>query len=366
MAWPPCAAMLLAAALLAAAAPGPGGDPVGPVLPAYAPVVAGRPLTFPRDHGAHPEFRTEWWYVTGWLKTQDGRDLGFQVTFFRSRLPVDQRNPSAFAPKQILFAHAALSDPRLGRLQHDGRIAREGLGLAGAALGDADVAILDWRLARGPDNRFRARTVGRAFGLDLVFAPTQPVLLQGDQGFSRKGPQPGQASYYYSLPQMGVSGSIVRDGRRQTVTGRAWLDHEWSSTLLDPRAVGWDWIGLNLDDGGALTAFRVRDRGGRALWAGGSLRTAGGIVTRLGPGDVAFQTERIWRSPATGGRYPVQQELTITLPTGVRRFRLTPLFDSQELDSRRTGGPVYWEGAVSAPGARGYLELTGYVSPLRM
>ncbi len=359
-------AALLGAALLAAAAPGPSPGPGQPVLPAYAPVLAGAPLVFPRDHGAHPQFRTEWWYVTGWLRTPDGRDVGFQVTFFRSRLPVDQRNPSAFAPKQILFAHAALSDPKTGRLLHDGRIAREGLGLARAAKGDADVTLLDWRLARGRDNRFRTRALGRELGLDLVFAPTQPVLLQGDRGFSRKGPQAGQASYYYSLPQLSVAGEIVRDGRRQKVTGRAWLDHEWSSTLLDPRAVGWDWVGLNLDDGGALTAFRVRDRDGRAIWAGGSLRTADGVLTRLGSADVAFRAERVWRSPATGGRYPIQQELTVTLPGGPRRFRLTPLFDSQELDSRRTGGPIYWEGAVRTEGGRGYLELTGYVSPLRM
>lgn len=353
-------ALILAAALLAAATPGPT------LLPTYAPVRADRPLVFPRDHGAHPDFRTEWWYVTGWLKTPEGRDLGFQVTFFRSRLPVDQRNPSAFAPKQILFAHAALSDPKLGRLLHDGRIARQGLGLAQAAVGDADVAILDWRLGRDRNDRFTTRAAGRDFALDLAFLPTQPLLMQGEAGFSRKGPRPEQASYYYSQPHLSVSGSVVYGGRRISVTGRAWLDHEWSSTLLDPRAVGWDWVGLNLDDGGALTAFQVRDRSGRPLWAGGSLRSRDGAVTRLGPDDVRFRAERVWRSAATGGRYPVQQELAVTTPAGVRRFRLTPLFDNQELDSRRTGGPVYWEGAVRTTGGRGYLELTGYVSPLRM
>jgi predicted secreted hydrolase len=353
-------ALLLAAALLVAGAPGP------PVLPTFAPVRPDHPLVFPRDHGAHPDFRTEWWYVTGWRKTPDGRDLGFQVTFFRSRLPVDQKNPSTFAPKQILFAHAALSDPRLGRLLHDGRIARQGLGLAAAAVGDADVTILDWRLARDHSNRFSARAGGKDFALDLAFVPTQPMVLQGDAGFSRKGPQPGQASHYYSQPHLRVAGTIVHGGRRLKVTGEAWLDHEWSSTLLDPRAVGWDWVGLNLDDGGALTAFQVRDSSGRALWAGGSLRTADGVLTRLGPEDVTFRAERLWRSTQTGGRYPIQQELVVALPAGVRRFQLRPLFDNQELDSRRTGGPVYWEGAVSTTGGRGYLELTGYVSPLRM
>jgi predicted secreted hydrolase len=353
-------ALMLSAALLAGAAPG------VPVLPAFAPVRAERALVFPRDHGAHPEFRTEWWYITGWLKTPDGRDLGFQVTFFRSRLPVDQRNPSAFSPKQILFGHAALSDPSLGRLLHDGRIARQGLGLAQAAVGDADVTLLDWRLARNRADGFTTHASGRDFALDLALAPTQPILLQGEAGFSRKGPRPGQASYYYSQPHLRVSGSVLYGGRRIAVTGRAWLDHEWSSTLLDPRAVGWDWVGLNLDDGGAVMAFQVRDSNGRPLWAGGSLRGADGAVTRLGPGDVRFRAERLWRSAATGGRYPVQQELALTTPAGERRYRLTPVFDNQELDSRRTGGPIYWEGAVTTTGGRGYLELTGYVSPLRM
>lgn len=334
--------------------------------PSFAVVRPGAPLSFPRDHGAHPDFRTEWWYVTGWLKTPEGRDLGFQVTFFRSRLPVDPANPSAFAPRQILFAHAGLSDPNAGRLLHDGRIARQGLGLAQASAADADVAIDDWRFRRRPDGRFTARAQGQAFALDLIFAPTQPVLLQGEGGFSRKGPLKAQASHYYSLPHLAVSGTVTREGRRRPVTGEAWMDHEWSSTLLDAKAVGWDWAGLNLDDGGTLTAFQVRDQAGRAIWAGGSLRDPDGRVTTFRPADVLFAASRHWRSPRTGGRYPVAPVVTVRTPTGPRRFPLTPLFDDQELDSRRTGGPVYWEGAVRTVGGRGYLELTGYVAPLAL
>jgi predicted secreted hydrolase len=211
-----------------------------------------------------------------------------------------------------------------------------------------------------------ARVDGKDFALDLAFTPGQPVLLQGERGFSRKGPLGSQASHYYSLPHLKVSGAIVQRGRRVQVSGEAWMDHEWSSTLLDPRAVGWDWVGINLDDGGALTAFQVRDRAGRPLWAGGSLRTANGTLTKLGPRDVSFRAERVWRSPRTGGRYPVQQVVVVRTPSGERRWSLAPLFDDQELDSRRTGGPVYWEGAVRTEGGRGYLELTGYVSPLKM
>ena len=223
-----------------------------------------------------------------------------------------------------------------------------------------------WTFKRGADNIFRTHTAGDGFALDLDLTPTQPVLPQGEGGYSRKGPNPAQASRYYSLPHLAVTGSIVRDGKRVKVNGRAWLDREWSSTLLDPAATGWDWTGLNLDDGGALMAFQVRDKAGGPLWAGGSLRAADGALTVLGPGDVTFGADRRWRSPRTGAVYPVEQTVTVRLPQGARTWRLKPLFDDQELDSRTGGGPVYWEGAVRAPGARGYLELTGYAAPLKL
>jgi predicted secreted hydrolase len=336
------------------------------VAPVYAPVVPGAAPTFPADHGSHPDFRTEWWYVTGWLETGQGPPLGFQVTFFRTRPNIDQANPSAFAAKQVLFAHAALSDPKVGRLLHDQRVGRAGFGLAEAPVGDAAILLDDWSLRRGADDRWRSKVTARDFTLDLTFAPTQPPILQGDRGYSRKGPQPGQASRYYSLPQLAVTGTVLRGGKRVAVTGRAWLDREWSSTLLDPNAVGWDWVGLNLDDGGALTAFQVRDKAGAPLWAGGSFRGKDGRQAVFGPGDVTFATRRTWRSPRTGAAYPVERLLTVRLASGPRTFVLKPLFDDQELDSRLGGGPVYWEGAVTADGARGYLELTGYFEKLTL
>jgi predicted secreted hydrolase len=349
---------LLAAAQTAAARP-----PAAPA-PAYAPVLPGQPLAFPADHGAHPQYRTEWWYITGWLDTPEGPQ-GFQVTFFRSRPPVDPRNPSAFAARQVLFAHAALSDPKAGRLLHDQRIARQGFGLAEAATTDTDIVLDDWRLKREADGRFLARAGGKDFGLDLAFTPTQGVLPQGDGGYSRKGPRVDQASHYYSIPHLRVSGLVRRGARTTRVSGEAWLDREWSSTLLDPRAVGWDWTGLNLDDGGALMAFQVRNAAGKTLWAGGSLRAANGSVVNFAPADVTFAVRRRWRSPRTGADYPIDRLLTVQLPQGPRRFAITPLFDDQELDSRLGGGPVYWEGAVRTDGGRGYLELTGYVAPLK-
>jgi len=334
--------------------------------PPYPVVAPGIRLAFPVDHGAHPAFRTEWWYVTGWLKGADGREVGFQVTFFRVNPHAAAGNPSRFAPRQVIFAHAALSDTAVGRILHAERAARAGFGLAGAAIGDADVRLNGWTFRRLPDGRFTTQVGGREFSLDLTFRATQPPLPEGENGYSRKGPRPEQASYYYSVPHLAVAGTVVRAGRSERVTGEAWLDREWSSDYLAPDAAGWDWTGLNLDDGGALMAFRIRRKGGGVLWAGGSYRRLDGQVTRLPAGDVTFTPRATWRSARTGAVYPVGQVLSIRLPDGVRRFPLQPVFPDQEVDARAAGQPVYWEGAVRTAKGRGYLELTGYAADLRM
>ena len=326
----------------------------------------GSSFQFPADHGAHPAFRNEWWYITGWLKRPNGSPIGFQVTFFRFRPGIADDNPSAFTPKQILFAHAAISDPALGKLLHEERFYREGFGLAQAATKDADVVIGDWRLVRSADGKFHTMVTGKDFSLKLSFTPSQPVLLEGDNGYSRKSPRPGDASNYYSIPNLSVSGTVARNGQNESVSGSAWLDREWSSNYLNPKAEGWDWIGLNLDGGGALMAFRIRGSDGEIIWAGGTLRDTDGTVHVFAPGDVQFMASRRWRSPQTGAEYPVEAVVAVRLPKGKREWHLTPLFDNQEYDSRGTGGPVYWEGAVRAAGASGYLEMTGYYRPLRL
>ncbi|MFM9937256.1 MAG: lipocalin-like domain-containing protein [Novosphingobium sp.] len=339
---------------------------VAPAATSYPVVRPGTVLRFPADHGAHPQFRTEWWYVTGWLRTDRGENLGFQVTFFRTRPPIDERNPSRFAARQVLFAHAALSDPGARKLLHGERMARAGFGLAEARIGDADVAIRDWQLQRLPGGQWQTRVAAGGFALALSFAPTQPPLLQGQGGYSRKGPQPQQASTYYSVPHLSVTGRVVRSGKSVAVHGEAWLDREWSSSYLAPEAQGWDWTGLNFDDGSALMAFRIRRKGGGTVWAGGALRKADGTTTVLGPQDVAFRTVATWRSKATGAVYPVMQDLSVRLGSRIERWRLVPMFAAQEMDTRASGLPVYWEGAVQTRGGRGYLELTGYDQPLEM
>lgn len=332
----------------------------------YPKVRPGLALQFPRDHGSHPQFRNEWWYITGWLKTQSGGELGMQITFFRNRPRVAEEIPSRFAARQLLFAHAALSDPGAGRLLHDQRAARSGFGLAEAAEGRTDVAIEDWSL-RQTDGGYTAQVAARDFRYALRFDAKQSVLLQGEGGYSRKGPNAAQASYYYSRPHLAVSGSVVIGGRELEVSGEAWLDHEWSSEPLAEGAVGWDWIGINLADGGALMAFRLRAKDGGTVWAGGALRGADGRVRILKPEEVRFATLKLWRSPRTGTEYPV----SVRVQAGALTLEIEALMDDQELDARASTGTVYWEGAVRAKQGgkavgRGYLELTGYWRPLRL
>ncbi len=354
--------LLIAAALL-------------PFAAGAAPVQPGRVLAFPRDHGAHPDARTEWWYATGWLAEPGGSEprFGFQVTFFRSRTDVARDHPSRFAARQLVVAHAALTDLGARRLRHDQRIARAGFDIAATAEDDTRVLLRGWRFERtGPPEAsvYRARLASDAagFAFDLELAATQPLLLQGEAGFSRKGPQPAQASHYYSQPQLAVRGTLAREGRQQPVQGRAWLDHEWSEEILDSQATGWDWIGINLADGSALTAFRLRRADGSALWAGGSLRRPGGAVRAFAPEDVRFEPLERWTSPVSGATYPIAWR--VRTPAGVHRVRA--LLADQELDSRGSTGAIYWEGLselMDEGGRRvglGYLEMTGYADRLRL
>jgi predicted secreted hydrolase len=304
-------------------------------------------MQFPRDHGAHPDYRQEWWYVTGWLKTARGQDLGFQVTFFRARPDIETANPSAFTPRQVILAHAAISDPRHGRLHHDERAARTALGLAGSREGTTEVWVDDWKLDLNSNSYF-TRILAKDFSLELNFEAKNPPLLQGENGFSRKGHKLQEASYYYSRPHLAVSGKA----NGEEVTGTAWLDHEWSSQYMASDASGWDWCGINLDDGSAIMAFRMRGKDGGVAFA---------------PEGVSFEPVRTWKSPRSGTTYPV----SVRVKTKNKTFLLEPLMDDQELDARASTGTIYWEGAVHAseagkPVGKGYLELTGYWRPMKL
>ncbi len=354
--------------------------------------VTHRALRFPADHGAHPDTHVEWWYVTGWLRAGAGAegagaiegdaskppDFGFQVTFFRTRTGLAETSASRFAARQLVFAHVALIDLAAsardgGGSMHDQRAAREGFGFVQVpgASGPQVVQLRDWSLQRrpSPDTRLRIAVRSDRFALELDLAGTQPVLPQGDAGYSQKGPDPRQASHYYSEPQLAVRGRVERAGASaREVTGRAWLDHEWSNEYLGAEALGWDWVGFNLHDGAALMAFRLRHADGSASWAGGSYRSAAGVLTTFGAIEVRFEPQRRWTSPRTQAAYPV--EWILTTPAG--RWRVVALHDDQELDSRGSTGSIYWEGLSAlrredgATVGYGYLELTGYAGRLRL
>lgn len=340
-----------------------------------------RTLAFPRDFGAHPDMRTEWWYTTGHAKNAAGREFGFQVTFFRSRVPNTQNMQSAFAAKQLIFAHCAITDVQGKKLWHDQRLARQGFGIAQASEQDTDVKLQGWTFKRTMPplagriaqlaEHYEARIVAKDFAMDLNFSETQPLLLQGNNGLSRKGPDEAQASYYYSKPHLAASGRIALQGQHFDVQGTAWLDHEWSDELLHPEAVGWDWIGMNLFDGSALTAFQLRKKDGGAVWTGGSFRAppASSLPAFIAkPGEVKFQAIKAWTSPVTGAKYPI--EWIVRTPADY--YTVRAVIANQELDSRNSTGAIYWEGLSDLFDSndqrvgRGYLEMTGYAGALRM
>jgi predicted secreted hydrolase len=351
---------LLTLLLVVSAAPSSAAVEFPSVAPGYS-------IELPRDEGSHPQFRTEWWYLTGWLETEGGQPLGFQITFFRNRPGIDEDNPSRFVARQVLFAHAAVSDSQRGTLMRGEKSARAGFGLADAAEGSLAVKIDDWSL-RKEGERYLAVAATSDFTLQLECIGTQPPLLNGKNGVSQKSPQPQFASYYYSLPQLQTSGRIAIGGREHRVRGVAWFDHEWSSGMFDERARGWDWIGLNLDDGGALMVQRIRDDAGNQHWGGATLREPGRPDRAYPPDEIAWSPLRRWRSPRTGVTYPVEWKIAI----GERTITLRPLLDDQENDARASTGTLYWEGAVRAFDergraiGRGYLELTGYGERLRL
>jgi predicted secreted hydrolase len=332
------------------------------LLLAALPLPVQAALNFPADFGAHPLQAIEWWYLTGLLGDRDGAPphFGYQLTFFRLPGPAAADHPSGLAARQLLLGHVALSDLRARKQRHGQRLLRGLPGAVHAQVGDCHLKLRDWTLKREGDG-YRAAFSGPGFALELELATPDAPLLQGDAGLSRKGPLPDQYSHYYSRPQLLTQAALRLDGVRHSLAGRGWLDHEWSDRVLGD-AVGWDWLGINLQDGRALTLFQLRRRDGSRHWAGGSLRTPGVADRSFAPAEVQMTATRHWTSPATGGRWPVEWRLRS--PAG--EMRLAAAFDEQEIDARGSSGLVYWEGAarVLDSGGReagwGYLELTGY------
>jgi predicted secreted hydrolase len=337
-------------------------------LAGYARALAPRPFVFPADAGPHPDFRTEWWYYTGNLQTADGGHFGFQLTFFRTALaPPGPAVPraSAWAARQLYLAHLALTDTAGRRFHAWSRLGREALGLAGARAEPFRVWVDDWSAegerAGGATVRLRAAEADAA--IDLVLRSEKPVVPQGDGGLSRKGPEPGNASYYYSLTRMSVRGTVRAGGEPIAVSGLAWMDREWSTSALGPELVGWDWVALQLDDGRDLMVYRLRRRDGTAdPHSAGAVIAADGTARPLGPDEAALATLGHWTSPRSGVRYPSRWRLAV--PAAGLDLDLVPRLPDQEL----LVGTRYWEGAVRVEGTaagrpvagRGYVELVGY------
>ena len=332
----------------------------------YAQVLSPRPFQFPEDHGSHPEYRTEWWYFTGNLTGPDSRHFGFELTFFRYALTADapERN-SAWAANQAWMAHLALTDTHGDRFVADERFSRGALGLAGTQRDPFRVWVEDWSAsAEGPELLpIRLQASNEEVSLDLTLTGSKPPVTHGDDGMDRKGPEPGNASYYYSLTRLHATGS-VRVGRREAaVSGLAWMDREWGTSALSDDLEGWDWFSVQLSDETELMYYRLRRRDGSASpHSGGSIVDVDGNRRGLSASAVSLTPLDYWESPTSQRRYPVAWRLE--LPDEDFTLEIEPYLPQQELDLTVR----YWEGAIRATGSRGgqpiagsgYLELAGY------
>lgn len=334
----------------------------------YERAIEPREFRFPDDHGSHSGFRTEWWYFTGNLTEGVARHYGFELTVFRIALTAAARErESAFAANEIWMAHLAVTDTARRQFQAVERLSRGAPGLAGvrrdAATGDVTVFIEDWQATLAGDRA--SLSAGDAeFGIELEMSGLERIVAQGVDGLDAKGPESGNASFYFSAPRLAVSGTLRSAGEAPVrVTGTAWMDREWSTSALSSDIAGWDWFALQLDDGSDVMFYRLRGRdGSTSPFSGGSITAAGGGSIRLEPTSAELESTETWTSPATGVRYPVAWRMRI--PAAGLDIAIEPWIGNQELDLTVR----YWEGAVSIRGTRngepiggvGYLELAGY------
>ncbi len=350
-----------------------GGDPD----PGFARAVAVKPMVFPRDHGAHPDYQTEWWYFTGHLRSGEGptaRNFGYQLTFFRQALvPIGQASEAAsegatveehsqsWAASELFLAHFAISDLDRKRFYQAQRLTRASAGQGEAAEGQMAVRVEDWQLT-WIDSQIALTAKDSHHGLRLTLNPVSGIVLQGDEGLSAKGAGLGNASYYYSIPELESAGTLQVGNETLAVRGDSWLDREWSTSVLEPGQAGWDWFSLNLQDGRYLMLFQLRDAAGNPDQFSAGTLVDGDQVTKLKASNFTLAGDQPWRSPHSGARYPLRWQ--ITLPGQELALTVTPLMQDQEINQTFR----YWEGAVAAHGqwrgdavqGRGYLEMTGY------
>ena len=331
----------------------------------------GRVWSFPRDHGAHPEYKTEWWYYAGHLQAASGEFFGYQLTFFRVALrKPDPQARSAWSLHTVYFAHLAVTGAAGRAFYFKEKSGRGALGLSGAAEGTMKVWIDAWRAEiKGEEFHLQAQDGG--LGLDLVLKPLKPPALHGQGGYSRKSAESDAASYYYSLPRLATQGHLFVDGRQLPVTGESWMDHEFFTSAMTPNLAGWDWFSLQLEDGWEVMLYLLRQKDGAVDPASsGSLIEPSGRVRHLNRADFTVKPTGAWTSPHTRTQYPAGWEITI--PGGGYRLRLTPTIPDQEIRSPAPAKVTYWEGQVKIEGVKngapvkglGYAELTGYAGGL--
>jgi predicted secreted hydrolase len=348
------ASILLAAATLA----------MGASSDTWPIIEPGHRITLPADHVSHPAYKIEWWYYTGNLATREGRRFGYQLTFFRVGINHEPPNASRWAVRDLHMAHFAVSDLANGRFHVFDRLQREGAGWAGAATDRFSVWNGTWSVEANADgsHHLRARDHTTDATVDLTLTNTSHWVGHGREGYSRKGREPGNASAYYSLPRLSSKGTVTIDGQRFDVTGASWMDHEFGSSVLEPDQVGWDWFGLQLDDGRELMLYQMRRRdGSRDPFSNGTLVNADGSVVRLTRDDYTLEPLATWRSEATGITYPIRWRVTI--PSQRLTLDIQAAMPNQELHTPHSTNVTYWEGAVDVGGGargRGYMELTGY------
>jgi predicted secreted hydrolase len=330
-------------------------------------------LAWPRDHGSHPRFRTEWWYATGELADDAGRAFGFELTIFRQGL--DARAPSAgesaLRPRQVFAAHLAIVDVQAAKLRFAQRVRRGAAGLAGANEDDLHAWVEDWRIDRTPEGTLRLHALDRerSIALDVELAPEGALVQHGPDGISRKGDGDGNASAYVSWVRSRTRGTLhigALEGAGVAVTGESWFDHEWGTSALGPDVIGWDWFGLRFTDGRALMLYRLRTADGASANASaGTLIERDGSQRSLRAADFRVEPLRRFPSAATHASYPV--EWKVAVPSAGIECRVAARVDDCEIDARASVGTIYWEGPVAVSGSAvgsGYLELTGYAGSL--
>jgi predicted secreted hydrolase len=337
----------------------------------WARAVEPRAWSFPRDHGAHPEYKTEWWYFTGNLASEDGRRFGYQFTLFRQGLRPGERSPSRWSVRDVYFGHFAITDVNQRRFFHEEKIDRGALGTSRYSEAKMDLELDGWTITQVGEASFQIQAETKAIGINLLVEATKPMVLHGKKGLSQKGLEIGNASHYYAFTRMHSNGTLRVGQETIPVTGSSWFDHEFSTSVLDANQIGWDWFSLQLSNGEEIMVYQLRQTdGSKDPLSKGSWIERSGLHHHLAADAFMIQPQGTWKSPVSGGTYP--SGWTISIPSRKTELRVIPQLENQELNLTGLADFHYWEGTCRIEGTINgepvtgfaYVELTGYAKPL--